>query len=158
MLMMLGGLHLMLKLGGLGVEIQGKHQLMLMMLGRLGLKARASTTDAHDACGKPGQAPADAHDARGFGCGNGQAPADAHDARGFGCGRPGQHQLMLMMLGGLGVEGPGKHHNARGCGCGKPGPAPADAHEHQPVLAGLCNPRHHEHQLVLARGFQTPDY
>ena len=65
---------------------------MLMMLGRLGLKARASTTDAHDACGKPWQ-----------------APADAHDARGFGLESAGQHQLMLMMLGGLGFESPGQH-------------------------------------------------
>ena len=69
-------------LWGLGVESQGKHQLMLMMLGGLGLKARASTADAHDA--------------RAFGPGQHQlmlmmlGPAlmlmNAHDARGFGCG------------------------------------------------------------------------
>ena len=83
MLMMLGRLGcespgpalMLMMLGGLGVEIQGKHQLMLMMLGRLGLKARASTTDAQDACGKPGQAPADAHDARGFGL---ESPGQHH--------------------------------------------------------------------------------
>ena len=51
----------------------GKRQQMLMMLEGLGLKA-------------------------------GQAPADAHDARGFGSESPGKRQLMLMMLEGLGLQ------------------------------------------------------
>ena len=46
----------------------------------------------------------DAHDARGFGSESGPEPADAHDARGFGPESAGQHQLMLMMLGGLGLQ------------------------------------------------------
>ena len=46
---------------------------------------------------------ADAHDARGFGSESAE-PADAHDARGFGPESAGQHQLMLMMLGGLGLQ------------------------------------------------------
>ena len=35
--------------------------------------------------------------------------ADVHDAQGFGLESPGQHQLMLMMLGGLGFESAGQH-------------------------------------------------
>ena len=69
-------------LGGLGLESPGQHQLMLMMLWRLGLKRDLKA---------------------------GPAPGDAHDARWFGGECPGQHQLMLMMLGGLGFESPGKH-------------------------------------------------
>ena len=44
MLMMAGVLGLAHDVGGFGSKSPGEHQLMLMMLGCLGLKARASTS------------------------------------------------------------------------------------------------------------------
>ena len=54
--------------------------------------------------------------------------ADVHDAQGFGLESPGQHQLMLMMLGGLGFESAGQHwvlkaRASTSCGFESPGPA-----------------------------------
>ena len=69
MLIMLERQLMLMMLEGLG---PGQRQLMLVMLEGLGLKARA--------------------------------PADVHDARGFGSASPGQRQLMLIMLEGLGLK------------------------------------------------------
>ena len=128
---------MLMMLGGLGLESPGQQQLMLMMLWRLGLKralkAGPAPGDAHEVRGfglETGPAPADAHDARGLGV----ESADVHDAQGFGLESPGQHQLMLMMLGGLGFESAGQHwvlkaRASTSCGFESPGPAPADVHD-----------------------------